>query len=90
MRRKFVGMIALKSFALVALLSVAAKGRAADAKTPYLSIAPIGQYLMADRNAEIVLARSAAPESISRDAEVLVLGPHGYVRGWLPSTTLSF
>jgi len=34
-------------------------------------------YLM-DRNAEISLARSAAPESISRDADVLVLGPHGY------------
>ena len=33
---------------------------------------------MADRNAEIALARSAAPESISRDAEVMVLGRHGY------------
>ena len=31
-----------------------------------------------DRNAEIVLARSAAPEAISRDADVLVLGQHGY------------
>jgi len=34
------------------------------------SMAPIDQYLM-DRNAEIALARSAAPESISRDAEGL-------------------
>ncbi|WP_233842915.1 hypothetical protein [Dyella sp. 2HG41-7] len=33
---------------------------------------------MADRNAEIALARSAAPESISRDATVLVLGRKGY------------
>ena len=33
---------------------------------------------MADRNAEIALARSAAPEAISRDADVLVLGRHGY------------
>jgi len=33
---------------------------------------------MEDREAEIGLARSAAPESISRDAEVLVLGRHGY------------
>jgi hypothetical protein len=41
-------------------------------------MAPIEQYLMADRNAEIALARSAAPESISHDAEVLVLGRHGY------------
>jgi hypothetical protein len=34
---------------------------------------------MADRDAEIAMARSAAPPSISADAEVLVLGPHGYV-----------
>ena len=31
-----------------------------------------------DRDAEIALARSAAPDSISRDAEVLVLGRHGF------------
>lgn len=31
-----------------------------------------------ERGAEIALARSAAPESISRDAEVMVLGRHGY------------
>jgi hypothetical protein len=41
-------------------------------------MAPIDQYLMADREAEIALARSAAPESIARDAEVMVLGRHGY------------
>jgi hypothetical protein len=41
-------------------------------------MAPIEQYLMADRTAEIALARTAAPESISRDAEVLVLGRKGY------------
>jgi hypothetical protein len=40
-------------------------------------MAPVGQYLM-ERNAEIALARSAAPESISLDAEVKVLGNHGY------------
>jgi hypothetical protein len=33
---------------------------------------------MADRNAEIALARSAAPSSIAKDAAVLVLGRHGY------------
>ena len=33
---------------------------------------------MEDRNSEIMLARSAAPESISRDVEVQVLGRHGY------------
>ncbi|MGH9757570.1 MAG: hypothetical protein ACRD4M_07510 [Candidatus Acidiferrales bacterium] len=46
--------------------------------TPYPKMAPIDQYLMADHAAEIALARTAAPESISRDAEVLVLGPRGF------------
>ncbi|RUL77748.1 hypothetical protein EKH80_06425 [Dyella choica] len=41
-------------------------------------MAPIEQYLMTDRGAEIALARSAAPESISRDATILVLGRKGY------------
>jgi hypothetical protein len=40
-------------------------------------MAPVEQYMM-ERDAEIALARSAAPESISRDAEVMVLGRHGY------------
>jgi len=40
-------------------------------------MAPVEQYLM-DRDAEIALARSAAPESVSRDATVLVLGRQGY------------
>ena len=40
-------------------------------------MAPLDQYLMA-RDAEIALARSAAPDSISKDAEILVLGQHGY------------
>lgn len=33
---------------------------------------------MTDQRAEIALARSAAPQSISRDAEVLVLGRQGF------------
>jgi len=41
-------------------------------------VEPIEQYLMPDRNAEIALARTAAPESLSRDATVLVLTRHGY------------
>jgi hypothetical protein len=54
-----------------------ALAHAQNAKTPYPAMAPLDQYLT-ERNAEIALARSAAPESISRDAEVLVLGRHGY------------
>lgn len=46
--------------------------------TKYPKMAPIDQYRMADRNAEIALARSAAPEAISKDAKILVLGQRGY------------
>lgn len=62
---------------LIAVI-LALQAIAQEAKTPYPNMAPVEQYLMADRNAEIALARSAAPDSISKDAEVLVLGPHGY------------
>jgi len=59
------------------VLAAARQAEAQDAKVPYPSMAPLDQYLM-ERNAEIALARSAAPESISQDAEVMVLGRHGY------------
>jgi hypothetical protein len=41
-------------------------------------MAPIEQYREKSRADEIALARSAAPSSISLDAEVLVLGSRGY------------
>jgi len=44
----------------------------------YPTMAPIAQYRIAARDDEIALARSAAPPSISADAEVLVLGDRGY------------
>jgi hypothetical protein len=44
----------------------------------YPSMASIEQYLMPDRNAEIALARSAAPAAISSDAKILVLEWRGY------------
>jgi hypothetical protein len=71
------GAIRVKSIALF-MLGTAWYAMAQDAKVPYPSMAPIDQYLMEDRNSEVALARSAAPESISRDAEVMVLGHHGY------------
>jgi hypothetical protein len=40
-------------------------------------MAPIEQYRM-DRDAEIAMARTAAPPSISRDAEILVLGQKNF------------
>ena len=78
MKRKIVRTITLPVFVLAVGLSAAWPEQAQDAKAPYPSMAPVEQYLMANRNAETALARSAAPESISRDAEVLVLGGHGY------------
>jgi hypothetical protein len=78
MHGRKAGGIAVKSIALVVLLGAAWHATAQDAKAPYPSMAPVDQYLMEDRGSEIALARGAAPESISRDAEVLVLGRHGY------------
>jgi hypothetical protein len=78
MKRKTVKMIALGFFALALAPIAALQAQAQDAKTPYPSMAPLDQYLMTDRNAEIALARTAAPPSISKDAKVVVLGPHGY------------
>jgi hypothetical protein len=63
---------------LLLAAKIARPCQADDTKTSYVKIAPLEQYLMPDRNGEIALARSAAPESISRDAEVLVLGRDGY------------
>ena len=80
---KKISAIALKSFALLVALGAVYLGTsnramAQDAVTPYPKMAPIDQYLMTDQSAEIALARSAAPESIARDAEVQVLARHGF------------
>jgi hypothetical protein len=66
MKRKTLRVIASRSFALVVVVAAACQAQAQDAKTPYPSMAPLDQYLM-ERSAEITLARSAAPESISQD-----------------------
>ncbi len=78
MRKKKVGAIAIKSFALLVVLGTAYQATAQDTTTPYPNMAPINQYLMPHQGAGIALARSAATESISRDAEVLILGRHGF------------
>jgi hypothetical protein len=80
---KKISATASKSFALLLVLGTAYQAVAQAATTPstttpYAKMAPVDQYLMADRAAEIALARSAAPESISHDAEVQVLGRHGF------------
>ena len=65
------------AFAIVVALIASWPASAQDAKKPYSIMAPVEQYLM-DRDGEIALARTAAPDAISRDAEVMVLGRRGF------------
>ncbi len=83
--------------ALVALSAVAVYAQAV--KTPYPQMAPVEQYMMPE-DAEVALARSAAPASISGRADVMVLRSDGYAtavkgasgwvcmveRGWASNT----
>ncbi len=52
--------------------------RSQAAKAPYPVMAPLDQYLIPSEKAEIALARSSAPASISDAAEVMVLRRDGY------------
>ena len=63
---------------LLLAVTATASSAARSAQHAYPNMAPLSQYLMTDRNAEIALARSAAPKAISGAATILVLGPHGY------------
>lgn len=72
-----------RSFAVIFTISIVVAvapllAQAQGASNPYPVMAPLDQYLMADRDSEIALARSAAPKSISDSAEVMVLGREGY------------
>jgi hypothetical protein len=49
MRKSKVSAIAIKSFALLVVLSTAYQAMAQDATTPYPNMAPIDQYLMTIR-----------------------------------------
>ena len=71
--------VAIIASSLILLLSLGATTNAAAQadKTPYPAMAPLDQYLMS-KDAEIALARSAAPASIADKAEVMVLGRDGY------------
>ena len=77
MSRKLVTSLSTQAVALVTALGLAGVGQAQAAKTPYPKMAPLAEYLMTDQ-AEIALARSAAPASISADATIVVLKQHGY------------
>jgi hypothetical protein len=73
--RKTAGVVVFVFLALVVLPGGIQQARAqAD---PYPAMAPLEQYLM-PKDAEIALARSAAPASIANDASVMVLERQGY------------
>ena len=73
----WAGALAIVCVAM-GLKLLTSRNRNEDRSTAYLSMALIEQYLMPDRNVEIAMARSAAPEAISSDAKILVLGWRGY------------
>jgi len=70
--------LSLLSSAFLAALSSSAPALSQTLRATYPEMAPAEQYRIANRDDEIALARSAAPPSISGDAQVLVLGSHGY------------
>ena len=82
-----VRSIRLQTFALPSLAALALPSavialgcgvsNAAAQTDEYPRMAEISQYQM-EEGAEIQLARSAAPNSISGDATILVLGRQGY------------
>lgn len=78
MNTRIVTAITLATSFLLLGPGASRSAQAEDAKTLYPTMAPLDQYLIADRDAEIALARSAAPPALSNDANVLVLEKDGY------------
>jgi hypothetical protein len=78
MNKKILNATVLSGSMLLGCVLVTWSARAQDTKAPYPAMAPLEQYLMADRDAEIALAKSAAPPALSGDANVLVLEKDGY------------
>ncbi len=69
--------IALATIAAIVVLTMEKQAGAQSAAASYPKMSAVDQYLMT-QDAEVALARAAAPESVSKDAEVLVLDRHGY------------
>jgi hypothetical protein len=78
MSTKIFNAMILAAYLLLAAPSLIRPAQAQDSKAPYPAMAPLDQYLIADRDAEIALAKSAAPPALSNDANVLVLEKDGY------------
>ncbi len=74
----WAGALAIACVAVGITLTLLTQHHHDGGPASYPNMASIEQYLIPDRNAEIALARSAAPASISSDAQILVLGWRGY------------
>ncbi len=78
MHKKTLSLLALAFLMQFVLTGATPQAHAQANKAPYPAMAPLERYLMPDVNAEIALARSAAPASIANQAAVMVLGRTGY------------
>src|SRR5260370_6805096 len=76
-RGKFM-VVASLIFALILAFGASWQMWAQDAKGPYPSMAPLDQYLMADRNGETALARTPAPEAIPPAPTPPLFGKHSH------------
>jgi hypothetical protein len=65
-------------FLVVLAIAIASQTARPAPPDPYAQMAPLDRYLIGDHDAEIALARSAAPPAVAADARVLVLGRQGY------------
>jgi hypothetical protein len=68
--------IAFAMIAAIIVLTIEKQACAQSAGASYPKMSAVDQYLMTQQ-AEVALARSAGPESVSKDADVLVLDRHG-------------
>ncbi|MGC1424289.1 MAG: hypothetical protein WA815_18185 [Terracidiphilus sp.] len=78
MRKNNVVIVAFASLVALAVSGTTSRAQTQAEKTAYPAMAPVDQYLMPDQRAEIALARTGAPASVSDGAEVMVLERQGF------------
>jgi hypothetical protein len=78
MLKKIVVIAVLAVLVQVSLPGAVRMAQAQSDTSQYATMAPLDQYLIADQDSEIALARSGAPPSISDEATVMVLGRTGF------------
>jgi hypothetical protein len=76
--RKKIEILAIALLFQTALPGAICQAQAKTENASYPTMAPLANYLIQNEKSEIELARSAAPNSISDKAEVMVFGSGGY------------